>query len=113
MTTRTVTPLVAALAAVCLLAPAAAAEMPTLSLGIADFAPATDTYLTATRVAPVAGLAPEDAREIDLDRLAPPTAGWIIATDGNAAARLEITVAARLPAQPGAGGGGAEWSSAL
>ena len=112
MTTRTVTPLVAALAAVCLLAPAAWAEMPTLSLALADFAPATDTYLMAT---PAAGQTRQNGDELDLDRLAPPTAAWIVEpNDDNAPGRLEVTVAARQPAaaQPGAGGG-AERSSAL
>ncbi len=108
MTARTVTPLVAALAAICLLAPAAVAEMATLNLALADFAPATDTYLTATRVAPVTGPARQGAREIDLDRLAPPAAAWIIeANNDNAPGRLEVTVAARRPAplQLGAAGG--------
>lgn len=114
MRNRTVTPLVAALAAICLLAPAAWAEMPALSLAIPEFAPATDTYLTATRVAPVTGLARQGAVELDLDRLAPPAAGWIVATDDQAPGRLEITVAARQPVAARLGAGGAaERSSAL
>lgn len=78
MTTRSVTPLVAAVAAVCLLAPAAGA------------------CFTAPRVAPVPG--PARQGDLDLDRLAPPTAGWTIVTDDNARARLEVIVVARQPA---------------
>lgn len=96
MTTRSVPPLVAAVAAVCLLAPAAAAGMPALSLAIPDFAPAGGASFTAPRVAPVSG--PARQGDLDLDQLAPPTAGWTIVTDDNARARLEVIVVARQPA---------------